>query len=371
MTLSCEVLVIGGGPAGSSCARELRRLGIDCHLLDQRAFPRDKVCAGWVTPRVFQSLDLDPDDYAAAGNVLQPIRGFRTGLIGGGAREFDYPGVVSYGIRRREFDHFLLRRAGVPLHLGRPVRGIERTRGGWRVNGEWEARVLVGAGGHACPVARHLGAVMGSRVPVVAAREAELRLPAETWRTLPVAGERPELYFSRDLRGYGWIFRKGDFINVGLGLEPGRDLKERLAEFSAWLEDTGRLPRLEAKAFKGHAYLLHGRGGRPPVSDGALLVGDALGLAWPQSGEGIGPAVESGMLAAEAIAAAGGDYRAARLMTYAERLRDRFGAPRPLHLPPVVKSALAAVLLGSARLTRSLVMDRCFLHRDRGISESF
>ncbi|MFI5317486.1 MAG: FAD-dependent oxidoreductase, partial [Myxococcota bacterium] len=49
---SFDALIVGGGPAGSTCARELARLGLRAALLDAKYFPRDKVCAGWITPQI-------------------------------------------------------------------------------------------------------------------------------------------------------------------------------------------------------------------------------------------------------------------------------------------------------------------------------
>src|SRR4029079_14976939 len=78
---SCEVLIVGGGPGGSSCARRLRQAGADVVVIDKAAFPRDKVCAGWITPQAVDDLELDLDEYAN-GRTLQAIRGFRAGVIG-------------------------------------------------------------------------------------------------------------------------------------------------------------------------------------------------------------------------------------------------------------------------------------------------
>ncbi len=50
---NCEVLIVGGGPAGSSCAARLIQAGVDVLVIDRKTFPRDKTCAGWVTPQVF------------------------------------------------------------------------------------------------------------------------------------------------------------------------------------------------------------------------------------------------------------------------------------------------------------------------------
>jgi menaquinone-9 beta-reductase len=106
-----DVLVIGGGPAGSTCARQLRRSGLDVAVLDKRSFPRDKVCAGWITPAVVDALEMDLDDYGRE-RTLQPLTGFRISMMGRPEAEVRYDEPVSYGIRRCEFDHYLLVRSG-------------------------------------------------------------------------------------------------------------------------------------------------------------------------------------------------------------------------------------------------------------------
>ena len=154
--IHCDALVVGGGPAGSTCARALRLAGWNVVVLDRARFPRDKVCGGWLTPEVFALLDLDPAEYRATGCTLQDITGFRTSVIGGDAIETRYRAVVSYAIRRCEFDHFLLRRARVRVLDGTPLMTLRRHAGTWIANDEIAAPVVVGAGGHFCPVARHL-----------------------------------------------------------------------------------------------------------------------------------------------------------------------------------------------------------------------
>ena len=106
---SCDVLVIGGGPAGSSLAWRLKNSGLDVLILDREKFPRDKVCAGWITPAVMETLQIDLEEYSAR-HLLQPITGFRAGLMGETGMVTRYGKAVSYGVRRDEFDHFLLQR---------------------------------------------------------------------------------------------------------------------------------------------------------------------------------------------------------------------------------------------------------------------
>ena len=138
--IRCDAIVVGGGPAGSSCARKLRLAGWQVVVVDRARFPRDKVCAGWLTPDVFPLLDLDPAAYRSDGCTLQEITGFRTRVIGGSPVETRYPRTISYAIRRCEFDHFLLRRAGVQIIDDAAVTSIRRGADTWIVNDRIQAR---------------------------------------------------------------------------------------------------------------------------------------------------------------------------------------------------------------------------------------
>jgi flavin-dependent dehydrogenase len=358
--IRCDALVVGGGPAGSTCARLLRLAGRDVVLLDRARFPRDKVCAGWITTEVFGLLDLQPAEYRATGFTLQQITGFRTGVLHDRQIETRYPEVVSYSVRRCEFDTFLLRRSGVHVLEQTPLARLRRAGDGWIANEEIQTPLVIGAGGHFCPVVRHLQGDRDTFRPVVA-KEAEYRLQG---RATSVSADVPELFFCHDLEGYGWCVRKGDYVNVGIGRRDSRDFGRQVSAFAAFLEATDRAPGALQAKWRGHAYLASGTGPRPLADDGVLLIGDAAGLAYPESGEGIKPAIESACLAARTVVAARGRHTARDLQPYVKAMhRMHPAAWRPPAVLDAATTAIGRAMLRSSVLTRRLVLDRWFLRR--------
>jgi flavin-dependent dehydrogenase len=361
---ACDALVVGGGPAGSTCAAWLRQAGLDVLVMDRARFPRDKPCAGWVTPQAMAAAGLDLEEYGER-HVLQPIRGLRTSQLGAPSANVDYGEVVGWGVRRCEFDDYLLRRSGARVRH-EALLSLRREADGFVVNDELRTPLVVGAGGQFCPVARSLGASRSGQ-PVVAAQEVEGRMSARDEQRSPVASERPELYFCSDLEGYGWIFRKGSFLNVGFGRRDARAFPARAHAFFAFLRASGRVPASFAPPWPGHAYRLYEGEAPRLVDDGVLLVGDAAGLAYAQSGEGIATAIESGRLAAAAVAAAGGRLTRERLSSYERALVSRFGTPpsraASALVPEALRASLAGLVLAVPFLSRRLVLDPAFLHR--------
>ncbi len=361
----CDVLIVGGGPGGSTCAAKLHALGADVLVLDKRTFPREKPCAGWITPQVIETLGLDVEGYRR-DHVFQPITGFRTGLMSGREVETHYPKPVSFGIRRYEFDRYLLERSGANCRLGEPLKTLERMDGRWRVNDSIEAKMIVGAGGHFCPVAQRLGARSDPTSSVVAAQEVEFEASADDLARGSVNAAIPELFFCDDLKGYGWCFRKGNFLNIGLGRIDAKELSRHVGEFGDFLRGRRKIQCEIPSRFRGHAYQLYERSVPKLIDNGVLLLGDAAGLAYPHSGEGIRPAIESGQMAAETIAAATGDYSMAKLEPYRQRVLARFGKPSARGptdwLPAGLLQFLARRLMGSRWFARKVMLENWFLH---------
>ncbi|MEH6550289.1 MAG: NAD(P)/FAD-dependent oxidoreductase [Pseudomonadales bacterium] len=360
-----DVLIVGGGPAGSTMAYSLKNAGLSIAILDKQSFPRQKICAGWVTPEVMRMLNIDLQDYAK-DRILQGISGFKISQLGQTQVQSHYAGEpVSYGIRRIEFDDYLLQRCGAELILGEAFDSCEQVEDGWIVNGHYKTKLLVGAGGHFCPVARATGLKSGTEV-AVAAQEAEFEMNSEQKANCTINEEVPELFFTPDLKGYGWVFRKGDYLNVGLGREDKSRLPKHVKEFCDYLVSTGKIPaNIEAK-YNGHAYLLYPHAKREMIAEKALLIGDAVGLAYAQSGEGIRPAIESAMLAADLVRELDSDYSLSRLEAYRDAVEQRFGPrlPEPKlmeRLPILIKRFFASQLMKTHWFTKNIVTDKWFL----------
>jgi len=364
---SCNIAIIGGGPAGSTFAWKLRDSGLDITVLDKEKFPREKICGGWITPAVLHELELNPVEYEK-GHVLQPILGFRISRMFDKAIEIHYDRPVSYGIRRCEFDQYLVERSGVWLQDGEALSSLDRDGEGWIVNKGLKANLVIGAGGHLCPVAASLGAKPGLE-PIVAAQEIEFLMDGTQQLQCAVLGALPELYFCPDMKGYGWCFRKGDYLNIGLGRLDRQQLPTHVSEFVDFLKEAGRIPLDTPTSMQGHSYLLYGNSRRKLVDEGLLLIGDSAGLAHRHSGEGIRRAVESGLMAAQTVLEARGNYSLAQLEGYQKRISSRFGkadgdwaATITRMMPNPLRSSLARRLLTSRWFSQHILLDRWFLH---------
>ena len=288
-----DVLIIGGGPAGAACARRLKQAHVGNIVLDRSKFPRFKPCAGWVTPDVLKWVEMDINSYPFG---LTEFNSFDVSING---FKFKLP-THQYSIRRFEFDHWLLQMAGTEFHV-HDVREIRLVEGEFVVDNEYSAHYLVGAGGTRCPVYQTFFSKTSPRLQgsLIVAQEEEFRYDVKDTRC-------KLWFFENKLPGYTWYVPKKDgYVNVGVGgfteqlNRRGDTLKNHWNLLVKRLEEAGLVFNHVYKPV-GHSYYL--RRNLPELRiDNAFLVGDALGLATLDMGEGIGPAIRSGQLAAETI----------------------------------------------------------------------
>jgi geranylgeranyl reductase family protein len=277
--------VVGGGPAGSTTAYRLASAGASVLVLDRAAFPRDKPCGGGVTVRAARLLPF------SIGPVVEDAIDVVELRLGRRSHEHRCSEPIVLMTQRRRLDAFLLERAaeaGAEVREAVRVTGIEGTTVR-TASGSFRATAVIGADGVNGISARALG--LASNPAYGVALEADLR---------GVAGYRGRIVFELCVArgGYGWIFPKGDHLNVGVGgwaPEAGR-LRTLLLRFC---RERG-LPADRLEGIRGYRLPVGRRDARLAQGQ-TLVVGDAAGLVDPLSGDGIYEALLSGRLASESV----------------------------------------------------------------------
>ena len=359
---SADVVVVGGGPAGCAAAITLARAGRDVVLVDKATFPRDKCCGDGLTTSALRRLDrlgLRPDTVA----TWWPVADVWVRSPFGRTVAFPIPnGVVA---RRVDLDAALLdvtRAAGVKVFDGHGLR--HASAAGDRVVldvdglGPVHTRYAIGADGMWSPLRKALG--VGDEPGYLGEWHA--------FRGYFRGGDRRmRVWFEPDLLpGYAWSFPLPDGrVNVGFGLQrvPGRPTKELKA---LWPELLAR-PHIRAVVGEAEgphkAWPIPARVHRSPLAAAggrALFVGDAARAADPMTGEGIGQALETGTLAAEAVLAAGALRPADAAAHYATAVR------RGLAVDNRWAGALSHVLR-SPRRAHAALLAACVTDRTRRI----
>lgn len=289
---NAEIIVVGGGPAGSAAARCLRVACADVLVLDKERFPRHKLCAGWITPQVVNDVDLQSDAYPHSFLNFRRLH-FHSGFL-----HFK-PSCLQHSIRRFEFDAWLLERSGAEV-AQHNVKKIVADGDGYVIDEVFRCRYLIGAAGTSCPVRRSLFGSVLPRARSLQTATLELEFPYE-WRD-------PDChlwFFEHGLPGYSWYVPKAKgWLNVGVGgmaarlAERGENIRVHWAHLATKLKrNFGIRPPQEPS---GYSYYL--RGSIDGLRCGnAFLAGDSAHLATRDLCEGIGAAIRSGERAANAI----------------------------------------------------------------------
>ncbi len=302
-----DVIIVGGGPAGSTCAWKLRQQSVECLILDKQTFPRLKLCAGWITPEVLSDLQLSPEEYPHLLTSLQRMHVYtKYGTVTLYTQQ--------YAIRRIEFDAWLLQRSGAPVRRHN-VKHIRRDGARYVIDEQYSCNYLVGAGGTYCPIYRELFKAEHPRPKhtFVVTLEQELLYPVQD-RDCHI------WFFQRGLPGYAWYVPKGNnCVNIGIGglVEKLKNRHATITQHWQWfVRELEQHSLVYNYSLTPGGYTYFRRERHDCVQqDRIFLVGDAAGFATRDLAEGIGPAVRSGLLAAEAIAS-GTPFSVKKVETY-------------------------------------------------------
>jgi geranylgeranyl reductase family protein len=311
-----DVIVIGAGPAGCSAAYDLSQASRSVLLLDRRTFPRVKACGGGLTVKTLNALrySVAPVVSHVASDLVVGRQTEETALF-----RSDHP--ICALARRADFDAFCLERTmemGAEFRTVRSVLAVtqEDDRVTVRTHAdEITARFVVAADGANSTVRR---LVTGRPVP-------SLGFALEAIAPMPEIVPEMEFDFGVVEYGYGWVFPKGDHLNIGL-YTNSPDVRISKADVDAYARE--KVGDLELREHVGHKIGL--RGWEAPLSAGQVLfVGDAAGLVDPLLGEGIHNAIVSGQAAAHAILAGlnGGSAATA----FSQRMRPILSDIRSAH----------------------------------------
>jgi len=334
----CDVLVVGAGPAGSAAAAELARGGLDVVLVDQHTFPRDKVCGDALIPdahAALKRLGLLRAVMAKARRVAH------VGCVAPRGGRVDVPGTLAV-LPRRVLDDMLCRAAVLSgARMVAPARFVEPLVEGGRVVGarlrgresvrDVQARWVVLATG-AVPQALIAAGVCERQLPSSVALRTYVRNRAMEGKI-----DALDIVWDRALKpGYGWVFPCGDgLFNIGVGVAHGhrgrakhdgnlRDIFDTFTRIYAPARDLMDGGQMEGD-LKG-APLRCTLEGAAWSRDGLLVTGEAAGSTYAFTGEGIGKAMETGILCADAILGGAGSDEVTRVdyENSLKRLKPRF-----------------------------------------------
>ena len=313
---ACDILVVGGGPAGSSAALTAAREGARVVVVDRRRVIGVPVqCAEYIPAMLLNEVPLDRDV------LVQPIRAMRTLLPGCRPEEMPAPG---YTIRRDRFDQclaasaeqagarFLLSTAAVERQDAHTVELKHKTGNRLLL----KAKIIIGADGPRSTVAKWDGVVQRNLIPAVQARVA-LAQPMDA----------TEVYLKPAFRaGYGWLFPKGREANAGVAFKPLRGADPSPGHLlKLFLERLKADGKIKGSAISYQTGFIPVEPARASVFGNTLLVGDAAGQTHPITGAGIFSAVMCGKMAGRWAARAAREKDLGWLQRYEEEWRDLFG----------------------------------------------
>ncbi len=292
-----SVIIVGAGPAGSTCAYHLAQENVKVLLLDKARMPRLKACGGG-----FPQKTVDLYDFDLSGVLEVMVKKTTIDVQTNRTIYLQRPQGMGYMVMRDKFDSLIVEKAiaaGAVFRQEEKCLSIEPEKNRWIVRTDkdaYSADFVVGADGAPSKVARLLG-LMEKFDRYGVAIAAELRVPDEH---LARQGPCVHFDFQRVKKGYAWIFPKSENLSVGVftTLGKARSLRSRLDEF---IQQNENLKNYKEMFFSRAGLIPRGGVYHRLATEGALLIGDAAAMCDPFFGEGIYYAAKSGIMACKAI----------------------------------------------------------------------
>jgi len=261
-----DVIIVGAGPAGLSCAISLQ--GLKVLLIEKKRIPYERIaCGEWVP------LNFDAD-------TIVKTESMRT-IYPGGEVLSPFKGKI---IDRNRWQKKMLEELHCEIHLGERVLGVKKNFV-WTDRNEYKCDWIVGADGPDSVVRKYVGGNM-EFLPA-------LNIKFETCQKI----EETIVYFCKDIFfGYGWCFPRGDMVNVGIGMIG--DMRRPLNNWIEFLKNRGII---KDKIYQYAGGLIPISGIQRIIKDNVILIGDAGGFVDPLTGAGIIYAYDTGRYASELI----------------------------------------------------------------------
>ncbi len=292
-----DVIIVGGGPSGSSAAYFLAKYGIKCLLLDKAKFPRDKPCGGAITARAIEKFPhlkdlMEVGNYSGILHHKKPEEAIET--------TGETP--IAYFIRRIKFDNDLVeiaKKEGVEVRedarVVKVVAHADNILVALANNVSIEGRYLIGADGVNSIVRKNTKLQKyWNEKKVALCFMNEIEFSEKIIEEFFGSRRKSHIFPARGKNlGYGWIFSKLNHINVGYGeimaksISP-RGILQHYHEFVTFCQQNRFLPRFSPMIPKPRSWQLPSGGPMKHFStDRIFLIGDAAGFVHPTSGEGI------------------------------------------------------------------------------------
>lgn len=288
MTKKFDVVIVGGGPAGSALGFLLQKAGISNCIIDKQIFPREKLCGGLLTEK---TLSLIKEIYGTIQFPFERITSSVNLFVGMHKLSSVITDSTFCLVNRTNFDNYLLeqyKNFGGVTYEGKRIQKFNLQNKKLILDNEIELayHILVGADGANSQVRQLINSVYRPEALCI-----ESSYPSE------IMTNNIDVFFATVRNGYGWCFPKSNYYTIGIGgsVRQNKNLREAFISFSKNIEKP-----IENNNIKG-AMVPFGKYVKKPCSKNIILIGDAAGLVDPITGEGLYFALKSSKYAYDSI----------------------------------------------------------------------